>query len=137
MKQPERHQRSRQPGWRKPEGAVIVDRTSKEWGNPYVVTITICIDDAPIKPRRETQDKFRRDERALARDMFAQYAKHRLAEEPDWLEPLRGKDLVCFCKEGEACHADVLLALANGRPWPPQKPKKPDFPADRIERYGL
>ena len=31
---------------------------------------------------------------------------------PDWLEPLRGKDLVCWCKP-EACHADVLLRLAN------------------------
>ncbi len=29
----------------------------------------------------------------------------------DWLEPLRGKDLLCFCPEGEACHGDVLLEL--------------------------
>ncbi|WIW52399.1 DUF4326 domain-containing protein [Mesorhizobium mediterraneum] len=26
---------------------------------------------------------------------------------------LRGKNLACWCKEGEPCHADVLLELAN------------------------
>lgn len=26
---------------------------------------------------------------------------------------LRGKDLACWCKEGTACHADVLLEIAN------------------------
>jgi len=31
---------------------------------------------------------------------------------PD-LAPLRGRDLVCWCAEGEPCHADVLLELAN------------------------
>lgn len=27
---------------------------------------------------------------------------------------LRGKNLACWCKPGEPCHADVLLELANG-----------------------
>jgi hypothetical protein len=26
---------------------------------------------------------------------------------------LRGKDLGCWCKPGEACHADVLIEIAN------------------------
>lgn len=26
---------------------------------------------------------------------------------------LRGKDLACWCKEGQPCHADILLELAN------------------------
>lgn len=29
------------------------------------------------------------------------------------LEALRGKNLACWCKPGEPCHADVLLELAN------------------------
>ena len=29
------------------------------------------------------------------------------------LHELRGKDLACYCKAGEECHADVLLELAN------------------------
>jgi hypothetical protein len=29
------------------------------------------------------------------------------------LSELKGKDLACFCKEGQPCHADILLELAN------------------------
>lgn len=36
-----------------------------------------------------------------------------LPARPD-LSPLRGHDLVCWCPPDLACHADVLLALANG-----------------------
>lgn len=38
-----------------------------------------------------------------------------------FLAPLRGKDLVCVCELHEACHADVLLRLANAKP--PKSPK--------------
>lgn len=31
----------------------------------------------------------------------------------DEVKELRGKDLACWCKEGEPCHADILLRLAN------------------------
>lgn len=37
-----------------------------------------------------------------------------LPAKPD-LAPLRGHDLVCWCKPDEPCHADVLLALANAQ----------------------
>lgn len=30
-------------------------------------------------------------------------------------ERLAGKNLACWCKLGDPCHADVLLELANGR----------------------
>lgn len=29
------------------------------------------------------------------------------------IRELRGKNLACWCKPGDPCHADVLLALAN------------------------
>ena len=29
------------------------------------------------------------------------------------LETLRGRDLACWCAEGQPCHARVLLAVAN------------------------
>ena len=29
-----------------------------------------------------------------------------------WRE-LAGRDLMCWCPEGQPCHADVLLAIAN------------------------
>lgn len=31
----------------------------------------------------------------------------------DIREKLRGRDLACWCKPGEPCHADILLELAN------------------------
>ena len=30
---------------------------------------------------------------------------------------LKRRDLVCWCKPGAPCHADVLLAVANGDVW--------------------
>lgn len=50
--------------------------------------------------------------RALNVQRFRVYAEARAKAEPDWLAPLKGRDLVCWCKPGEACHADVLLELA-------------------------
>ena len=50
-------------------------------------------------------------ERSMAAALFKSYAKARLQAFPNWLEPLRSKDLLCFCPEGEACHGDVLLEL--------------------------
>ena len=30
-----------------------------------------------------------------------------------YLGPLKGKDLACYCKLSDPCHADILLELAN------------------------
>lgn len=35
---------------------------------------------------------------------------------PVYLGPLKGKNLACWCKLGEPCHADVLLEIANAEP---------------------
>lgn len=72
--------------------AVRVCRPSK-WGNPFPVS-------------------------EWGRDIaIAKYRKE-LARLIDFgaLDPneLRGKNLACFCKLDEACHADVLLEIANG-----------------------
>ena len=37
----------------------------------------------------------------------------KLVKEPSFLAPLRGKNLACFCKKEERCHADILLEFAN------------------------
>lgn len=47
--------------------------------------------------------------------LFQEYAMLRSRKDPSWLEPLRGKDLCCWCKMDQPCHADVLLELANPR----------------------
>jgi hypothetical protein len=50
-------------------------------------------------------------------EVIAKY-RVRLLRQPDLmaaLPQLRGKDLVCWC-DPDACHADVLLELANAGP---------------------
>src|ERR671910_1566768 len=90
---PRRLQLSRKPGWRKPSEAVVVSRPSR-WGNPYPVAT------------------FGRDQ-AVA--LFRRY----LADHPELVEAARqelaGKDLACWCKPGELCHADIWLEVANGK----------------------
>jgi len=84
---PKRIQRKRVKGWRMPEGAVYVGRGSK-WGNP-------------CKVERESQ-------RADAVAWF----EANVAQTLD-VADLRGKDLACWCRLDQECHADVLLRLAN------------------------
>jgi hypothetical protein len=74
-----------------PAEAVLVDRSS-DWGNPFIM--------------------HKEWERDIVVNQFECYALWRLTIDPDWLLPLRGKDLVCWCKP-KRCHADVLLELAN------------------------
>jgi len=87
---PIRIQRKRTRGWRMPEGAIYVGRPTR-YGNPF------------------TEEEYGN----LAVLIFEQNLKIVLAVSPDFLKPLRGKDLACWCPSGSACHADVLLKYAN------------------------
>lgn len=72
-----------------PAGAVYVGRPGK-WGNPFQIG--------------------RDGDRAeVIRKFTAQFLQSPLVND---LHELRGKDLVCWCAP-EACHADLLLFLAN------------------------
>ena len=113
---PKRLQRSRKKGYKKPEGSIIVDRTSK-WGNPFKVgtvfyqPLTLALmgfKGAVLKTGIKVKDNKHAVE--LYEKLLTIKTKRALKET---LEPLRGKDLVCFCKLDEPCHADVLLKLAN------------------------
>jgi hypothetical protein len=89
---PARIQLKRTKGWRMPPNTVKVDRATR-FGNPF-----------PLTAARSRSD-------ALA--AFTQYLRRRLADEPGFLEPLRGKNLGCWCRLDEPCHADILLEAAN------------------------
>jgi hypothetical protein len=116
MNAPARVQLSRAKGWRMPENTVKVDRTTK-WGNPYeawrdeaegwLVTRTSCHWPATDKAAAL----------ALAVKLHAEWLRAELAKEiyqpAVMLGELRGKNLACWCKPGQPCHADVLLELAN------------------------
>ena len=45
---------------------------------------------------------------------FRVYALKRLSKDPKWLDPLKGKDLVCWCAPND-CHADVILELIENQ----------------------
>jgi hypothetical protein len=137
---PQRITRQRTPGWKKPEGAIIVDRTSKLWGNPWGIgtpgTIDLVLDG--IKTRYQVKVLI---DAPLAAVLFGLWVNgHAIPDDylPEVtltpigtrmmrdhlharrqliranLDQLRGHDLCCFCKPGHPCHANVLLRLANG-----------------------
>lgn len=70
---------------------VKVDRSSN-WGNPFLM--------------------MGEEDRNAVCDKFEKYALWRLTIEPDWLDPLKGKYLACWCYP-RRCHAETLLKLAN------------------------
>lgn len=87
-----------------PKDAVYVGRPTK-WGNPFKIG-----DPHPLHGPK--QDGSTAMDRGEVVDLFRYYAH----EQPGFSEmikaELKGKDLVCWCAP-EACHADVLLEVAN------------------------
>lgn len=122
---PRRVQRKRIKGWRMPDNTVVVDRTSG-FGNPFPVTkgTATCMGKKEIiyvvgtwsgpamwvdcKTKEEAQSRAVQVYRVWISNPSQEHlrSKARLT--------LRGKNLACWCKPGEVCHADVLLELANG-----------------------
>jgi hypothetical protein len=95
---PRRLTRTRARGQSNPRNALYVGRGTK-WGNPYVIGAPSGTDGITIT-REVAVTRFRT-----------------LVSEPQNVilirRELRGRDLTCWCKQDEACHADVLLDLAN------------------------
>jgi hypothetical protein len=102
MPDPQRIQLSRKPGYRKPEGAVVVSRPGK-WGNPYA------------------------GDRAEAVELFTVMLAMNRAGSPMVAYPsdaeiraeIGGRDLACWCPVPDApgasdvCHGAALLKIAN------------------------
>ena len=95
---PVRIQRKRTRGWKMPPNTVYVGRGSK-WGNPFTI--------AEYGRERAVANH------ALLMREFYDSPSTLGIDFRDALEGLAGKNLACWCKPGEACHADVLLELAN------------------------
>lgn len=60
------------------------------WGNPFVIGI--------------------HGDRAEVIAQFKEYASAKIKVDMNWLKPLVGQDLVCYCTP-KACHGDVLLKM--------------------------
>lgn len=86
---PKRIQRKRTKGWRMPPNTISVARPSK-WGNPFIVG---------------------KDGSAAA--VVARFRAWAEPQREQVRKDLAGKDLACFCRLDQPCHADVLLELAN------------------------
>lgn len=107
---PRRIQRRRAKGWRSPANTVYVGRPSP-WGNPFVVgthgTREQCVELYKVLLSghlmiSSTSEHIAEQERVL------RYVDKHYRE-------LKGRNVSCFCPIDKPCHADVLLALANGK----------------------
>lgn len=112
---PARIQLRRTRGWRMPPDTVFVARPSL-FGNPFVhddpaqaveayrrfiAGGTQCFDMGPGKLQFA-----KRCHPQTLNPYFCDLVKSKLPE-------IRGKNLACWCRPDQPCHADVLLELAN------------------------
>ncbi len=112
---PVRIKLSRRKGWRMPENTVNVARPGK-WGNPFKVGSPLMSLPFMICGRFKgelvgstlTQERAVEAFRIWTNSMF----HGKLLAESAKVN-LRGKNLACWCKPGDPCHADVLLEIAN------------------------
>jgi hypothetical protein len=104
---PRRVQLSRKKGWRMPPNTVSVARPGK-WGNPFRIGFEV----ATAEQAKSEYLCF------LAGGSKFSHLRERVGD----VRQLKGKNLACYCKLGEPCHADVLLEIANQAPIaPPEK----------------
>ncbi|AHH98210.1 DUF4326 domain-containing protein [Kutzneria albida] len=111
---PQRIQRKRKRGWRKPPNTVIVDRTTG-FGNPF--RISDAIETGHEDPRGACfahyvawldGDQSYRDVYTVGRRTFdRRWVRANLYR-------LRGKNVCCSCGLDEVCHADEIMRQANG-----------------------
>lgn len=85
-----------------PEDVVRIDRRTV-WGNPFKI--------GALGPNLHPLDR----EQVIG--LFRRYAETKIQQEPDWLEPLRGKTVACWCRPPEGfngrllCHGQVIVGL--------------------------
>lgn len=75
-----------------PQNAIYVGRPSR-WGNPFLLGFN------------DREDSIK---------AYEGWLRIQIARCPHFLEPLKGKDLACWCPLEKPCHADVLLEVLKG-----------------------
>ena len=108
---PRRVQLSRKKGWRMPENTVSVARPTK-WGNPtnWMDWLDAARQEWWALPSAGEREAWAKEQ---AVQSFREDVVDGLIPDPS---ELRGKNLACWCRLDEPCHADVLLELANQEP---------------------
>jgi hypothetical protein len=106
-----RIQRKRVKGWKMPENTVYVGRPTK-WGNPFKIDkMYIPTDEILANPFNPKWEMCEDIDQALK--LYKEHLDREIKYGRLRLDEIKGKNLACFCKEGEPCHADILLKLAN------------------------
>jgi len=103
---PQRIQRRRAKGWRLPEGAICVDR-STPWGNPFVVGQDGTAAECVALHRHLLSGLICLTSRASPEAQL-RHRKYVIAHIRDLID----HDLACWCHEGKPCHGDNLLEVA-------------------------
>lgn len=75
--------------WKSDPNAVYIGRPSK-WGNPFKLK------DYPLEACLEK---------------YKEYLNAKLKEDSHFLDPLKRKNLVCFCPLDQPCHADIIMKV--------------------------
>ncbi len=109
---PKRIQRRRVKGWRMPENAVYVGRPSAH-RNPWRMVNCGCYGWMVQDQVRNWYPSSERVARRFAVWKFRKWMRGEFAQRRLAVKDLRGKDLACWCKIGDPCHADILLEIAN------------------------
>jgi hypothetical protein len=133
MEQPRRIQRKRSKGFKMPKNTVYVGRPSK-WGNPFEVGSMQYSEFSGVLELEDIKKYFKvktgivmgvetviRVENQLSIPLkiedclflYEKYLARGIYPLSDYISKLKGKNLACWCKLDEPCHADILLKLAN------------------------
>ena len=91
-----------------PTNTVKIDRTTR-FGNRYVIggNPVLHVDGQLYDvPDAETAVRLHREE-------LEHWLRLRPQMVQDLLRPLRGKNVACWCREGQPCHGDNYLHFAN------------------------
>jgi hypothetical protein len=111
-----RYQRSRKAGAKLPPGVVCVTRPSR-FSNPFrpYATVDVGASELGIAVAGVIRVECGDVENCLAWFRIHMRALRELYERAgvDFFEPIRGRDLACWCPLDAPCHADILLDLAN------------------------
>lgn len=103
---PLRFQLSRKKGSRLPPNTINVARPGK-WGN--LIAIGAPMNVTATDGNMYSMVATRRIAIAINRELVLT----QLEKNPQYLDPLRGKNVACWCGLSEECHGDDLLLLAN------------------------
>src|SRR4051812_32836541 len=103
---PKRIQRQRTRGWKMPANTVYVGRPTM-WGNPFRVGSPNADNCMVCAGANEAVMNYRSELTTFGGSV--NFTGCTLAEIQ---EELRGKNLACWCRLDQPCHADVLLELA-------------------------